>query len=402
MSRKLTLGDFTIECLGVEYPDYFQGYGTSFSGYDHCVVGIGDTESVALSDCIEQMAESDSFDFTDDDEKCILEDYGSANDSVTAADELGVDVSDEESSYNDFPAFWRVGIKWNTQEETRYNRIRKIPNIRPIRYESYEHMKVTDHSTAWGYKHRADGSASYGDFKGTDWPGSAGDYCNSLCDDDEETNELYFYVPFATYSDYSGSTVEASNADCIESAYDEHDWVHPVYGGHGTHAVAIGVTGLLTCDEDLFDELCETFEGLANYPLIDEQAHSDYETEAIDKAWESWARADFISALEKKFDGNEFNFPDDSDDCDFRSLFENQDNCEWWCEGSGPDMYIRIDDVVKEIEFDDVSKYVLWYKVTYNDAGEVIEDYSDKSEASKRVDALRAGGFFGARFQIVH
>lgn len=273
--------------------------------YDYCCNGIGNTEAEAFENCLENMASFDSFDsfdFTEADEKLIRDDCGRVDDNVTAADELGVDEDDEESTFNDFPAYWHVGIKWNAQEEKRYKRIQDIQdiqNIQPLRYEDYSPINSIDkHGVfgTWGYKHRADGSASYGDFKDTDWPDSVGDYFNMLCDDIEETDELYFYVPYATGSDYSGSTVEVSNAQYMEDTYNEHDWVHPVYGGHGTYAVAIGVTGLLDCDKDTFDEVCELLESLVNYPLIDEQAHSEYEMEAIENAWNICVKDDFIRA----------------------------------------------------------------------------------------------------------
>lgn len=49
---------YEIVYLGCEHPDYFQGFGTSFSRYEHSVYGIGSTVQDAYEDALEQMAQS--------------------------------------------------------------------------------------------------------------------------------------------------------------------------------------------------------------------------------------------------------------------------------------------------------------------------------------------------------
>lgn len=408
----LHLGDFLVECLGVEYPDYFQGYGLGPSTeFSNCCYGIGDTEAEALEDCLEMLIQSDSIDFDDEAEKRIRDEYGPADDPDTAAEKLGcagdAEAAEcgEESDWADNPPYWHVGIKWNIREEQRIERIRNIPNIQPLRYEDYKPVGPPDRYSgleAWGYVTRADGSASYGDFKDEDWPESAEAYLGTLSDDDLESGELYFYVPCASGSDYSGCTVTAANYKCIEDAYGEHEWVHPVYGSHGTYAIAIGVTGLLGCDEDTFDEFCEILEGLADYPIIDEEALYECEAEAADEAWDSWCRNDFTRALEKKYgDKADFEWPDDPA---LRSFFEEkrEDANEYWFnEGSGPDMYVRIDEVVKGITFDDVSEWATCWEVTFNDPGEESEVYYNEADARERAETLRANGNIGAYYRLV-
>lgn len=409
---KLTLGDFTVELLGVEYPDYFQGYGLGPSTeYTGCCYGIGNTEAEALEDCLEMFAQSGCIEVDDETEKRIRDEYGRADDNVTAADELGINEDTDvplcgpDSTFDESPAYWHVGIKWNIREEQRYKRIRKIEGIQPLRYEDYQPLNRSERSGVfgtWGYVRRADGSASYGDFKETDWPESAEAYLGSLCEDTEETGECYFYVPHASGSDYSGSTVEKANAKCIEDSYEEQDWVHSVYGGHSTYAVAIGVTGLLGCDKDTFDELCETLEGLADYPCIDDEAVSELEMEGADEAWDSWCKDDFTRALEEEYKGKaEFKWPDDSA---LREFFEEKRenvNTYWYCEGYGHDMYVDIDEVVKGITFDDVVKWAVRYEVSYNDGGERREVCYREDDAIERTGALRADGILGASYKIL-
>ena len=106
------LGEFSVETLGVEYPDYFQGYGLGpNSAYQSCTYGIGDTEEEALDDCLEMMAQTGEFDFTDSDEKRIREAFGACDSSTTVADYLDLDESADDDDGES--AWFHVGIKWN-------------------------------------------------------------------------------------------------------------------------------------------------------------------------------------------------------------------------------------------------------------------------------------------------
>ena len=104
----LRVGDFQVESLGVEWPDYFQGYGLGpRSQFNYCAYGIGDTEEEALAECLE-MAAQQGFDVDGETEERIRAEYGPADDSETALEALGVEEETDESP------FFHVGIKWNT------------------------------------------------------------------------------------------------------------------------------------------------------------------------------------------------------------------------------------------------------------------------------------------------
>ncbi len=249
-----------------------------------------------------------------------------------------------------------------------FERLKKIENLQPLRYESLEHTE-----DGWEYIRQADGSASYEDFKNIEWPETI----------DEE---IYFYVPHSTGSDYSGCTVTYANHKYFIDTYEDCDWVHPVYGGYNTYAVAIGVKGLL--DSEIFEEIIEILEGLEGYPLIDEDLLTEVEADLIEEAWDGWAKDDFVRALEKKFFFVDFDFPDD-----LREFFEEKKEVEWECEGYGPSMWIDVEDIVKEIEFDGVEKWATRYTVTWNDVGERTSRYYDLEIAEQRVIDLRERGF---------
>ena len=69
------LGNFEVESLGIDHPDYFQGYGLGpNSPFSACCYGIGATESEAIDDCLETM--SQCMDFDDDTENRIRDEFG--------------------------------------------------------------------------------------------------------------------------------------------------------------------------------------------------------------------------------------------------------------------------------------------------------------------------------------
>jgi len=383
------LGKFEVVSLGVHHSDYFQGFGSG--NFDNSCVGIGDTESAAFDDCLEMMAQSGIIDL---DEERILDEYGNPDDITVANNCEGCTLQlgwGENDVCNDCPTlFFHIGIRWNSRAEDRLRRIKAIDGLEPLRYEDYSEVK----GRGWGYTRKAKGNAHYGDFKETEWPTNAEEYGKTLCDD---SGEVYFYVPHATYSDNDGCTVSKANHRCVMEEW-KHDWIHSVGGGWGTTAVAIGVTGLLTCDDDTFDEVCDALEGLADYPCLDDDTVTEVEMEGTDEAWELWASDDFTSALEAEHEGYTFDWPDN-----LRLVFEVQ--CEkiderWRCEGCGPDMYVDIDAVVKSIIFDDIKQWAVRYEVSFIDVGEVIEIYYTDKEATDCVNCLRKVGI-SASYRVV-
>jgi hypothetical protein len=54
--------DFEIVDLGVHHPDYFQGFGTSFTKFEHSTYGIGYTAQAAYDDALDQMASGSTCD----------------------------------------------------------------------------------------------------------------------------------------------------------------------------------------------------------------------------------------------------------------------------------------------------------------------------------------------------
>jgi len=398
----LRVGEFSIESLGVEYPDYFQGFGLGpDSEFHYCAYGIGDTEEEAFQDCLEMVAQL-GFCIDDETEARIREGYGPIDDETTAAEYLDLE------EFEDSPAYVHIGIKWNCREEERLARIKKLANVGFLHYQDYCPQGSSSRYSwlqEWGYTRRIDPdgkTVSYGDLMHPDdCPESAVEYLEGLSTDATEEGELYFFLPYATGSDYSGSTVEKANCREFLESYGEEAFVWAARGGFNTYAVVLGLTGLLECPDDTFDAVMGVIEGLEDYPLIDDEALSNLEMEGADEAWESWVAGDFRRALEKKFDGVEFEWPSDSD---LRPFFEKRAekaNEYWFNEGYGPDMYIRLDKIVEGIDLDSLRDYSVLFVVTYTDVGQETEEFTSESEAIERVDSLRAAGFIGASYTAV-
>lgn len=296
------------------------------------------------------------------------------------------------------PVFKRLSKVRVITAVERLRRLRGIPNLRFLRLEDY----CRGRDGSWGYVTRAEGDVSYGDLKDTDCPNSAESYLRALSADDTESGEVYFYVPYASGSDYSGSLVEKSNYKVFTEEYGkDNEWVFSAHGGYSTYAAVVGLTGLLTCADDTADAILDVLAGLADYPLIDEEANSTLEMEETDSAWESWASDSFVRAVEKKFDGiADLELP--SGDT-LRSFFEEKReaaNEYWYDEGVGQSMYVDIDRVVAGIEFADVEDYAVRYTVSWIDVGAESEDYYSESEAIALTVALRATGHIGAGYIV--
>jgi hypothetical protein len=101
----MRIADFEVRELGIDSPDYFQGFGTSFTRFDHAVVGIGSTTLEALDDAIEQAATS-----ADVDDVSALEGVA-AFDGITI-DNQDVLTDDEQES----GMYVYVGILYNLEK----------------------------------------------------------------------------------------------------------------------------------------------------------------------------------------------------------------------------------------------------------------------------------------------
>jgi len=161
----------------------------------------------------------------------------------------------------------------------------------------------------------------------------------------------YLLPGYLSGSDYSGTLVEKSNYNKWHELFSDgqNEWWTDTPGGHGTFGILIDLD---VVPDDVSEEVADFINGLHDYALADEDLHSNMEMEAQNEAWDNWAKSDFKSALEKKFDV-------DLDDVDGEKLFElfreamDASNTYWENE-QGDQMYVDLDRVIKKISKDDV------------------------------------------------
>jgi hypothetical protein len=156
-------------------------------------------------------------------------------------------------------------------------------------------------------------------------------------------------IELATGSDYSGSLVEHSNARVLKEQF---PWLVELHGGHGTFGVAY-----LGKRENQNPALIEAIDALTDYPLVDDDDHSNLEFEKAAEAWEEDGRDEWKRALVTYFDAQDEDHEHDLDECEVSLL-----DWLWWdcterlrggeshLNEQGDQIYFPIDDVIEKIE----------------------------------------------------
>jgi len=98
------------------------------------------------------------------------------------------------------------------------------------------------------------------------------------------------FVFFAVHGDYGGDITDKVNYDYfIENHADtEGELWWRVYADYGGRGIAIRADA-----DEQDEEIAETLERYAAYPILDEDAESNLEQEQHVENWDDWARADF-------------------------------------------------------------------------------------------------------------
>jgi hypothetical protein len=158
-----------------------------------------------------------------------------------------------------------------------------------------------------------------------------------------EEREVWSEVEYAAGSDYtSGGLCMRANYESLSELLAEH---HPegdspavwarASGGHGTFA-------LLVRYDAISEECREAIDALEDYPLHDENKHSELQCEAENEAWEQWAEQDFKRALCKHY--GECDWPEGVDAYELFRVAQEAANVYWENE-QGCDMWIRVERV---------------------------------------------------------
>jgi len=184
-----------------------------------------------------------------------------------------------------------------------------------------------------------------GHWEDTDIDGEDRLYCGDL---EECTTGDLMVIPYTVYSDYSGSTVDRSNCDVFLERYGKRADVWETYGGFGTRGVIMRRRVYDDPQTEEEEEIRECIDSLFNYPLIDEEHHSNLEFELEEEGWNDYGRDDLRRALKKSAIYTDEELDDISDEvldwmwyvvCDVEAiypLFEDAVSC-----------YFYIDEAVK-------------------------------------------------------
>lgn len=109
-------------------------------------------------------------------------------------------------------------------------------------------------------------------------------------------NEPIIIIHETEHGDYSGGSVQASNYRVLMRNEEIGPHLIELYGSHGYKALAYeAYLGPIP----LCDELMVALESLDKYPLLDEDDHSDLESELESEAWSDHGCSDFRRALRR-------------------------------------------------------------------------------------------------------
>jgi hypothetical protein len=144
----------------------------------------------------------------------------------------------------------------------------------------------------------------------------------------------------------SSSAVGRSNKEYVLEKYGDLPGV-----------VQTNFLGLAIRVADLTEEMMEEFAALQNYPVLDDDRHSEMERESQRESWANWVAEEFTTKLEAKFDA-------DIDSCDveddelFRFFCDrlNSVGGEWIEESDGGWYIYGIENVVASITREDCDR----------------------------------------------
>lgn len=81
---------------------------------------------------------------------------------------------------------------------------------------------------------------------------------------------------------------------------EENDFWDEQSSGWGGRSVVIDLRRLDRADPEVVEQVREVLQGLESYPLINDETHSELETEAQDEQWSDYGRSDCLAAIAKE------------------------------------------------------------------------------------------------------
>ena len=160
---------------------------------------------------------------------------------------------------------------------------------------------------------------------------------------------------YTVFGDYGGhGSVGMSNHRILVSEYQHID----LYGGYGSHYAGCRIDSLIK-DTDYKDQIFEIYNGLNDYPCIDDEDLSNLEYDLSIEVFEDVYKSDLIDAIGERFDLD----MDDYEVLHDQSLWvlletlSDRSNTYWVNEYTS--MYIDIDTCVDAMTIEDFNQYFL-------------------------------------------
>lgn len=155
-------------------------------------------------------------------------------------------------------------------------------------------------------------------------------------------NEMYIQPEYMSGSDYCNGLINRANYESFLQSFGKVEGVHCVIGGYGTFGVAIRAD-----IAESNDDIADTLRSLEDYPVIDEDAYREKETEAQNEAYEDWGRSDTIRFISRELNKHDIDWDEPEDLGAFDHLFYDacEQTNEYWQEETGGSMWIRVERV---------------------------------------------------------
>jgi len=101
--------DYEITDYGIDNADSFQGHGTSFTRFEHCALGCGDSYGEALEDALDSAAQYGfDIELSPEDEPAQP-----ANNAVSAWEYHCQHCEEEDHENCESNLYYYVGLRWN-------------------------------------------------------------------------------------------------------------------------------------------------------------------------------------------------------------------------------------------------------------------------------------------------
>lgn len=176
-----------------------------------------------------------------------------------------------------------------------------------------------------------------------------------------EAEEGAYLLPYATYSDYSGTAGEVANSRVFQERYP--GVVQTANGGYGTVWTYVTEESLRGISEEDFERLQEDVQRIKNYWVLDDEVLSEVEMEAQEEAWDDYLKREFLGDLQKRFVDDPEAEPlleELAESKELRSFFEQerQDAGEEYYIEEGMNVGLHMDKIVNSVELDTIRRFL--------------------------------------------